>query len=126
MKLRVCGPGALGFLQRVCANRIDRPVGIVVYTAMLTPSGGIRCDLTVTRLDDDAFQVVTGGGSGMHDLAWLRAQARATASACGSATRPRRSFCLGLWGPRARDVLQPRHRRRRLERRVPVHDRAAI
>ena len=39
-----------------------------------TPSGGIRCDLTVTRMDEDRFRVVTGGGSGQHDLAWLRAQ----------------------------------------------------
>ena len=60
MKLRVQGPDALSFLERVCANRIDRPVGTVVYTAMLTPRGGIRCDLTVTRHDEDAFLVVTG------------------------------------------------------------------
>ena len=64
------------YLERISANRIDRPVGSVVYTAMLTPSGGIRCDLTVTRKDEDRFRVVTGGGSGQHDLAWLRAQIR--------------------------------------------------
>jgi 4-methylaminobutanoate oxidase (formaldehyde-forming) len=71
---------------------------------MLTPRGGIRCDLTVTRLDEATFLVVTGGGSGMHDLAWLRAQVRE-----GERVRiddvTHRSFCLGLWGPRARDVL---------------------
>jgi glycine cleavage system aminomethyltransferase T len=71
---------------------------------MLTPRGGIRCDLTVTRLDEATFLVVTGGGSGMHDLAWLRAQIRS-----GERVRvtdaTHRSFCLGLWGPRARDIL---------------------
>ena len=58
------------------ANRIDRPVGSIVYTAALTPKGGIRLDLTITRKDEQLFRVVTGGGSGQHDLAWLRAQIR--------------------------------------------------
>ena len=40
VKIRVQGPDALAFLERVCANRIDRPVGTVVYTAMLTPTVG--------------------------------------------------------------------------------------
>jgi glycine cleavage system T protein len=105
VKLRVQGPDAVSFLERVCANRIDRPIGSVVYTAMLTPSGGIRCDLTVTRHDDDVFMVVTGGGSGMHDLAWLRSQVRD-----GEQVRvydsSSRSFVLGLFGPRARQILE--------------------
>jgi dimethylglycine oxidase len=105
VKLRVQGPDALPFLERVCANRIDRPVGSVVYTAMLTPSGGIRCDLTVTRHDDDVFLVVTGGGSGMHDLAWLRSQV-----SDGERVRiydsSSRSFVLGLFGPCARRILE--------------------
>jgi glycine cleavage system aminomethyltransferase T/glycine/D-amino acid oxidase-like deaminating enzyme len=105
VKLRVQGPDALVFLERICANRIDRPVGSVVYTAMLTPSGAIRCDLTVTRHDEDVFLVVTGGGSGMHDLAWLRAQVRD-----GEHVRifdsSSRSFVLGLFGPRARTTLE--------------------
>jgi glycine cleavage system aminomethyltransferase T/glycine/D-amino acid oxidase-like deaminating enzyme len=104
VKIRVQGPDALAFLERICANRIDRPAGAVVYTAMLTPRGGIRCDLTVTRHDEDVFMVVTGGGSGMHDLAWLRSQVRD-----GERVRifdgSSRSFVLGLFGPRARDIL---------------------
>jgi glycine cleavage system aminomethyltransferase T/glycine/D-amino acid oxidase-like deaminating enzyme len=104
VKIRVQGPDALAFLERICANRIDRGVGSVVYTAMLTPRGGIRCDLTVTRHGEDVFMVVTGGGSGMHDLAWLRAQQRD-----GERVRvfdsSSRSFTLGLFGPRARDIL---------------------
>ncbi|MDP9184478.1 MAG: FAD-dependent oxidoreductase, partial [Actinomycetota bacterium] len=105
VKFRVQGPDAVSFLERVCANRIDRPVGTVVYTAMLTPRGGIRCDLTVTRHDEDVFLVVTGGGSGMHDLAWLRAQVHD-----GERVRifdsSSRSFVLGLFGPRARSILE--------------------
>ena len=104
VKLWVEGPDALRFLERVAANRIDRPVGSIVYTAMLTSSGGIRCDLTVTRLGDRTFHLVTGAGSGMHDLAWLRSQVRA-GERVGIDDRTAERFCLGLWGPRSRDVL---------------------
>jgi len=104
VKLDVEGADALAFLERVCANRIDRPVGTVTYTAMLTPSGGIRCDLTVTRAAKDSFMVVTGGGSGMHDLAWLRSQLRDD-DRVSIANMTDHRFCLGLWGPRARVVL---------------------
>lgn len=104
-KLDVAGPDALAYLERICANRIDRPVGSVVYTAMLTPRAGIRCDLTVIRKDEDLFRVVTGGGSGQHDLAWMRAQAR-DGERVTITERTGSLFALGLWGPRARDVLQ--------------------
>ena len=104
-KFDVAGPDALAYLERICANRIDRPVGSVVYTAMLTPSGGIRCDLTVTRKDDELFRVVTGGGSGQHDLAWMRAQIR-DGERVTITERTGSLFALGLWGPRARDVLR--------------------
>jgi glycine cleavage system aminomethyltransferase T len=104
VKLDVEGPDALAFLERVCANRIDRRRGTVIYTSMLTPSGGIRCDLTVTRAGEESFMVVTGGGSGMHDLAWLRRQLRDD-ERVSIANMTDHRFCLGLWGPRARDVL---------------------
>jgi dimethylglycine oxidase len=104
VKLWVEGPDAVSFLERVAANRIDRPVGSIVYTAMLTPGAGIRCDLTVTRLGERTFHVVTGAGSGMHDLAWLRSQIL-DGERVSIADRTAERFCLGLWGPRARDVL---------------------
>jgi dimethylglycine oxidase len=103
-KFDVDGADALAFLERICANRIDRPAGTVIYTAMLTPRGGIRCDLTVTRLGLERFRIVTGGGSGMHDLAWIRRQVRG-GERVTIANETERWFCLGLWGPRARDVL---------------------
>jgi dimethylglycine oxidase len=104
-KFEVEGPDAEAFLERVCANRVGRPVGTIVYTAMLTPRGKIRCDLTVTREADDRFRVVTGGVSGRHDLAWLRAQVR-DGERVRIAERSGESFVLGLWGPRARAILQ--------------------
>ena len=52
---------------------MNKPVGSITYTSMLTPSGGIKCDLTVTRLAENRFMVVTGGAMGLHDLAWIEA-----------------------------------------------------
>jgi dimethylglycine oxidase len=105
-KIQVDGPGALAFLQRLTANDVDRPVGRVTYTAMLNEHGGIQADLTVTRLAEDRFWVVTGGSVGMHDLAWIRrhlpgdGSVRLTDLTSGLC-------CVGVWGPRARDLVQP-------------------
>jgi hypothetical protein len=61
-KLEVSGPGALDYLQYVAANQMDMPVGKIVYTSLLNQNGGIKCDLTVTRLDPNRFWILTGGG----------------------------------------------------------------
>ena len=103
-KLEVAGPGAVAFLERMCANRIDRPVGSVVYTQLLDPRGGIQADLTVTRVAADVFMLVTGTAFGNHDAAWLRAHLPDDGSvAIHDVTAGR--VCFGLWGPRARDIL---------------------
>ena len=102
-RIEVSGPGALAFLQRLTTNNLDRSVGSVVYTLLLEEHGGIRSDLTIARLVDDLFQV---GANGQLDLDWFErhlpddgsVQVRdLTAGTC----------CIGLWGPRARDVLTP-------------------
>jgi glycine cleavage system aminomethyltransferase T/glycine/D-amino acid oxidase-like deaminating enzyme len=103
-KFDVAGPDALPFLERVFANRIDRPIGSLVYTAALTQRGGIRLDLTIARKEERLFRVVTGGGSGQHDLAWLRRQLR-DGERVTITERTGSLFALGLWGPRAREVL---------------------
>nr|MDQ6909011.1 sarcosine dehydrogenase [Chloroflexota bacterium] len=104
-KLEIAGPGALAFLQWMAANQMDQPVGKIIYTAMLTARGGIRCDVTITRLAADRFLLITGGASGMHDLAWLRSHLPDDGSV---AIRDVSSgqCCIGLWGPRARDLIQ--------------------
>jgi dimethylglycine oxidase len=104
-KFDVEGPDAEAFLERVCANRIGRPPGTIVYTAMLTARGGIRCDLTVTRESEDRFRVVTGGVSGRHDLAWLRGRLH-DGERVTITDRTGSTFVLGLWGPRARGILR--------------------
>jgi glycine cleavage system aminomethyltransferase T len=70
----------------------------------LTPRGGIRLDLTIARKGKDLFRLVTGGGTGPHDVAWLRAQLR-DGEHVTITERTGSLFALGLWGPKARDVL---------------------
>jgi glycine cleavage system aminomethyltransferase T/glycine/D-amino acid oxidase-like deaminating enzyme len=107
-KIEIEGPGAVGFLQRLCDNEIDKPVGSVTYTQMLNRRGGIECDFTVTRLAEDRFLIVTGTAFGNHDLGWIRKQLPADGdpSVRVRDTTSARA-CLGIWGPRARDILQP-------------------
>ena len=103
-KFEVAGPGSLDALQRLSTNQMNKPVGTITYTSMLTTSGGIKCDLTVTRLDKDRFMVVTGGAMGLHDLAWIEAHLLDDGSVSVTDVSSGRC-CIGLWGPRARDLL---------------------
>jgi glycine cleavage system aminomethyltransferase T/glycine/D-amino acid oxidase-like deaminating enzyme len=105
-KLEVLGPGALAFLERMCANRIDRPVGTVVYTQLLNGRGGIEADLSVLRRAEDRFLLVTGTAFGNHDRAWLEKHAPRGGSVYVDDVTSAYA-CLCLWGPRARDLLQP-------------------
>ena len=100
----VCGPGALGALEKVSMRRIDVPLGKVVYTPWLSPGGGFKSDLTVMRLGDEHFRVVTGGAHGMADRKWLADHLPADGSA-QLADLTSSWTTLGLWGPRAREVL---------------------
>jgi glycine cleavage system aminomethyltransferase T/glycine/D-amino acid oxidase-like deaminating enzyme len=95
------GAGALDTVQRVAMRQMDVPVGRAVYTPLLAPGGGFRSDLTILRLADDRFRVVTGGLHGMADLKWFRdhADGAVVTDLTGAWTT------LGLWGPRARDIL---------------------
>jgi glycine cleavage system aminomethyltransferase T/glycine/D-amino acid oxidase-like deaminating enzyme len=100
----VTGPGAAAYLERLCVNKIDVAPGKTVYTPLLNSAGGILADLTVMRLAHDRFRVVTGGGMGMRDRKIFTDALPADGSAqLFDATN---SFTtIGLWGPRARDVL---------------------
>ena len=105
-KLEVSGEGAASFLERLCANRVARAVGHVTYTQMLNPRGGIECDFTVTRLSEERFRIVTGTAFGQHDLAWLRRHQPEDGSVQVVDVTSQYA-CYGLWGPKARDVLEP-------------------
>ncbi|MBM3584011.1 MAG: FAD-dependent oxidoreductase [Alphaproteobacteria bacterium] len=104
-KFEVAGPGALGFLQRVAANDVAATDGRnVVYTQLCNERGGIEADLTVMRLEEDRFMVVTGAGFGVRDRAWL------TAHMPRDGTVSLRDVSgalavINLCGPRSREVL---------------------
>jgi glycine cleavage system aminomethyltransferase T/glycine/D-amino acid oxidase-like deaminating enzyme len=100
----VTGPGALDAVQRLAMRQMDVAIGRVVYTPILTASGGFKQDLTIMRLAEDQFRVVTGGAYGMSDKKWFADHLPADGSA--QLTDLTSSWCtLGLWGPRARDIL---------------------
>jgi glycine cleavage system aminomethyltransferase T/glycine/D-amino acid oxidase-like deaminating enzyme len=103
-KIEVEGRGAAGFLQRLCDNDVDRPAGTVTYTQMLNEQGGIECDLTVTRLTAERFLIVSGSAFGAHDLDWIRSHAPGDGRAMVRDVTSSYA-CIGLWGPRARDIL---------------------
>ncbi|GAA2622729.1 FAD-dependent oxidoreductase [Streptomyces vastus] len=98
----ITGPGALDAVQRTCVAQCDVAVGKVIYTPVLDGKGGFRSDLTVMRLGEDHFRVVTGGAHGMADKKWFADQLGDDASLEDLTDRV---STIGLWGPRARDIL---------------------
>ena len=104
-KFDVSGPGALALLQRVTDNELDKPVGSAVYTQFLNSRGGVEADLTITRLGDDHFRVVTGSGFISNDLGWVRMNIRPDDPPVEVRDVTQDWACLALWGPNARHVL---------------------
>ncbi|MET9514502.1 FAD-dependent oxidoreductase [Streptomyces sp. NPDC002994] len=102
-RLEVTGRGAAAFLQYLTTANVDKSVGSLTYTLLLDEDGGIRSDVTVARLGRHHFQV---GANSNLDLDWFHRHLPddgsvvvrdITAGTC----------CVGLWGPKAREVLQP-------------------
>jgi glycine cleavage system aminomethyltransferase T/glycine/D-amino acid oxidase-like deaminating enzyme len=105
-KIEVRGRGAAAFLEGLTDNRVARAVGALTYTQMLNEGGGIECDFTITRLAEDRFRVITGTAFGQHDLFWIRDHAPEDGSVQVEDMTSAYA-CIGLWGPAARDILQP-------------------
>jgi sarcosine dehydrogenase len=105
-KFMVTGAGAEAALSWICANDIQKPPGKLTYTQLLNERGGIECDLTVGRLAEERFYIVTGTGFATHDLHWI--QSNLPEGADVSVADVTDDFTvLSLMGPRARDLLQP-------------------
>ena len=101
--LDITGPGALAGLQNLAVAQLDVPPGRVVYTALLTPEGTFRADLTIMRLGERRFRVVTGAATGNSEAKWIADRlpddAQLADVTSGWAT-------FGLWGPTAGKVLR--------------------
>jgi glycine cleavage system aminomethyltransferase T len=101
----ITGPGALDVLQGLCVAQMNVALGKVIYTSLLDEHGGFKSDLTIMRLGKQWFRVVTGGSTGMTEKKWFADHLPEDGSAqLSDLTSAWTTF--GLWGPRARDVLQ--------------------
>ena len=104
-KYILTGPDAEQALQWIAANRVDKPIGTIIYTQMLNDKGGIECDLTCVRTKVNEYYITTGTGYATHDFDWisrniptgLNAQLIDVTSS---------NAVLSLFGPKARDILQ--------------------
>lgn len=104
-KIEIKGPGSLKFLQKITDNQMDKPIGSTTYTQMLNEKGGIECDLTVSRLGEEHFYLVTGTAFIKHDLHWIRKQLAGEGSVSVSDVTSSRA-CIVLCGPQARNILK--------------------
>ena len=101
----VTGPSALDVVQKAALRQMDVAVGKVVYTPVLKPQGGYQSDLTIMRLGENQFRVVTGGAHGMADLKWFRDLLPENGTA--SITDLTSAYStIGVWGPNARKIMQ--------------------
>ncbi len=108
-KFEVSGEGALEWLNHLCANELDVPIGKIVVTQMLNARGGIECDVTVTRVAENIFWVITAAWTTTHDYGWMESQLPENVTGF----RKPVTFSnitddyavLSLMGPRAREVL---------------------
>ncbi len=104
-KYTLKGPDALAALDWLCANDVRKPVGSLTYTQMLNERGGIECDLTVARVADDEFYLVTGTGFATHDFHWIRSNIAAERRVELADVTSHWSV-LTLMGPLSRQILQ--------------------
>ncbi|MDP2778396.1 MAG: FAD-dependent oxidoreductase, partial [Anaerolineales bacterium] len=105
-KIEVKGKGALPLLQRLTDSDINKPVGSAIYTQFLNTRGGIESDLTVTRLGEEYFWVITGSGFIGNDFARIQLYANEKDGEVSIRDITQEYACLALWGPKARMVLQ--------------------
>ncbi|KAF1847171.1 dimethylglycine dehydrogenase mitochondrial precursor [Cucurbitaria berberidis CBS 394.84] len=107
-RFEVSGPGAVHLLQQLTTSDVSKQPGAITHTLLVNDYGGVISDIFVSRLDDELFQI---GANTATDLAYLARAARHQATHTPNRWALVRDItgstcCLGLWGPRARDVIQ--------------------
>ncbi|WP_224815411.1 FAD-dependent oxidoreductase [Hasllibacter sp. MH4015] len=103
-KIRVDGPDAEAFLNRIAAGNMSVPVGKIVYTQFLNVRGGIEADVTITRLADDSYFIVTPAATLIRDMAWLKMNRRDEVVVLSDVTAAEAVICV--MGPNARALMQ--------------------
>jgi sarcosine dehydrogenase len=103
-KYELSGPGAAAALDWICANHATKPAGRLTYTQMLNSRGGIECDLTVARLKEDLFYLVTGTGFRTHDASWISSHIPENCEA-HLVDVTEEWGTLSLMGPNSREIL---------------------
>ena len=103
-KFSLKGPDAKAALGWIAANDVAKPIGALVYTQMLNDRGGIECDLTVVRVAEDEFYIVTGTGFATHDFDWISRNIPEGMNA-QLFDMTSSNAVLSLMGPKARDIL---------------------
>ena len=103
-KYLVTGRDAERALSRICAGNVARAPGRIAYIQLLNARSGIECDLTVTRLDEQTYYIVTGTGFATHDADWIARHLPAGGDARLLDVTAANAV-LTLMGPRARDIL---------------------
>jgi glycine cleavage system aminomethyltransferase T/glycine/D-amino acid oxidase-like deaminating enzyme len=104
-KIEVSGSGALALLERACDSRIERPAGSVIYTQFLNARGGIVADVTVTRLGEQSFRVITGAGTVDSDRGWLELGRRPADGPVEIRDCSDELAVIGIWGPSSRSLV---------------------
>ena len=104
-KYELTGKDAQKALDWICANDVSKPAGRLTSTQLLNSRGGIEADLTVARLAEDKFYIVSGTGFRTHDFGWIEDHIGAGLDA--RLTDVTEEFgTLSLMGPEARHVLE--------------------
>ena len=98
------GPGVVDYIERMTVNKCDVAVGRAVYTPLLTPEGGFKADLTVMRLGDHRYRIISGGFDGPRDKHWFKTHLPEDGSVHFEDKTS--AICtVGVWGPMARDLM---------------------
>ena len=101
----VTGPGVVDYIQKMAVNQCDKPVGSAIYTPLLTPHGGFRSDLTIMRLGEERYRIVTGAFDGPRDEYWFRSNLPDDGSVHFE-NLTSANTTIGVWGPNARAMVE--------------------
>jgi glycine cleavage system aminomethyltransferase T/glycine/D-amino acid oxidase-like deaminating enzyme len=104
MRIELSGSNALAALEQLSCSKLNRPTGRVTYSLLLDPHGGVESDVTIARLADDRFMIMSGSSSGPRDLGWIENHLRNMPDVSVRDVTPAWA-ALGLFGPNALTIL---------------------